>query len=458
MLRDGRLSEGFNAVFKKVNSSLGFDQVMWAEDIAGSKAYAKGLARANIISGSELADIVSGLEAIASEIESGKFQFKNELEDIHMNVESRLIELFPEAGAKLHTGRSRNEQVALDVRMFLKKSITEIQAGLKSFVGCIVKIANAHRQTLMPAYTHLQPAQVITLAHHLLAYATMLKRDHERLADCFIRVDVMPLGSGACAGSGFELDREFLAGELGFAKVSENSLDAVSDRDFILEFMSDAAILMNHLSRFCEDIIFWSSAECGYVTLSDSVSSTSSMMPQKRNPDAVELVRGKSGGVTGGLMALLTTMKGLPLSYNKDMQEDKKPMFETIETVLDCLALMTETVKTASFDIEKLKKSATRPGAYMEATDVADYMTMKGVPFRTAHSLTAKIVEHASNKGCGLAELGLEELKSFCPEIEADIFDVMVPENAVRRRSIPGGTGFAAVERQLVSMKDWLAK
>jgi len=414
-------------------------------------AHARVLAGAGIISEKEAEVITGGLGAIQEEIEQGRFQFKPELEDIHMAVEVRLMEKVGEVvGGKLHTARSRNDQVALDLRLFLKEAIAETLTGVRGFQRALVSLAEANKGVVMPGYTHLQPAQPVLLAHHLLAYFEMLERDVDRFKDCLKRTDVMPLGSGAVGGVAYNIDREFLARELGFSRISRNSMDAVSDRDFVIEYEAAASLALMHLSRLAEEVILWSSAEFDFIELDEAYATGSSIMPQKRNPDVAELVRGKTGRVYGRLMALLAVMKALPLAYNRDMQEDKEGLFDTVDTLLATLEVFTGMVRTLRVKGENTRRAAGR--GYILATDLADYLVRKGESFRTAHDMVARLVSYAVERGKLLGELGLEEYKRFSPRFEDDVFSISL-ESSISARDTTGGTAPRQVERALAAAK-----
>jgi argininosuccinate lyase len=446
----GRFSKPADKLAAQYTASLPFDRRLYKQDIAGSVAHVKMLAKQTIISQSDSRKIIDGLESIRREIELGKFKFASELEDIHMAIESRLIEIAGEVGRKLHTARSRNDQIALDMRLFTKEAITEAQKGLRTLQKTLLDVAETNIDIVIPGYTHLQAAQPVLLAHHLLAYFEMLQRDYERFNDCLKRVDVMPLGSGAVAGVTYKIDREYVAKELGFSQVSHNSMDAVSDRDFIIEYEAAASIIMMHLSRFAEEIVLWSSAEFGFIELDDAYATGSSIMPQKKNPDIAELARGKTGRVYGNLMALLTTMKGLPLAYDKDMQEDKESFFDTVDTLQDTLAVFAGMIKTL-----KVNKASTRRAlerGYILATDVADYLVKKGAAFRTAHEIVGKLVKYASEKGKTLAELDIKEYQRFSPLFKSDVLKITI-ESALAARDIIGGTALNQVKKALVAAR-----
>ncbi|OGO01607.1 MAG: argininosuccinate lyase, partial [Chloroflexi bacterium RBG_13_52_12] len=431
----GRFSKPADKLAAEYTASLGFDVRLYRQDIAGSIAHAKMLARQGIITEEDNKAIAGGLEAIRDEIEKGKFKFKPELEDIHMAVESRLIEITGDVGRKLHTARSRNDQIALDMRLFTKGAISNTVEGLRALQRALLDISEGNKAVIIPGYTHLQAAQPVLLAHHLLAYFEMLQRDIERFNDCLKRVDVLPLGSGALAGVAYHIDREFLAKELGFNAVSRNSMDAVSDRDFVLEYEAAASISMMHLSRLAEEIVLWSSAEFGFIELDDAYTTGSSIMPQKKNPDVAELARGKTGRVYGNLMALLTTMKGLPLAYNRDMQEDKQGFFDTVDTLQTTLEVFAGMMKTLKVNAENTRKAAGR--GYILATDLADYLVKKGETFRKAHEIVGKLVSYAVDKGKPLAGLTVKEYQKFSPLFGAEVRSITV-ETSLAARNVVG--------------------
>jgi len=450
----GRFTKGTDKVVEDFHSSISFDQRLYRQDIRGSIAHAGMLGRQRIISPAEADAIISGLTAILADIEDGRVQFDVGAEDIHMNIEKLLTDRIGDVGRKLHTARSRNDQVALDIKMYLKEEIYATAGLLAGLEETLLKLAERHTGTIMPGYTHLQRAQPITFGHHLMAYFQMFARDTGRLMDCLKRTDVMPLGSGALAGTTFKLDRDSTAAELGFAGITENSLDGVSDRDFAIEFCAAASIIMMHLSRFCEEIILWSSAEFRFVELDDAYSTGSSIMPQKKNPDVAELIRGKTGRVYGDLMALLTVMKSLPLAYNKDMQEDKEALFDAIDTVKGCLMVFTPMVETMSLN-ETVMAQAAR-GGFTNATEVADYLAKKGVPFRKAHEIVGKLVLDCISRGKSLEDLTLEEYREASPVIEADIYDAINIAKCVAARKVPGGPAPEAVQASIGKGKQWL--
>jgi len=451
----GRFSKAADKLVTEYTTSIPFDFRLYSQDITGSIAHARMLARQGIISGKEAEVITNGLESIREEIEQGKFQFKTELEDIHMNIEARLTEKVGEVGRKLHTARSRNDQVALDLRLFAKEAISDTLLGLKNLQRALVSLAEANKDVVMPGYTHLQPAQPVLLAHHLLAYFEMLKRDAIRFGGCLERADVMPLGSGALAGVAYNVDREFLARELGFSQLSQNSIDAVSDRDFVLEYEAAASLCMMHFSRLAEEIILWSSEEFGFVELDEAYTTGSSIMPQKKNPDVAELARGKTGRVYGRLMALLTTMKALPLAYNRDLQEDKEGFFDTVDTILATLEVFAGMLKTLKVKAESAELAVKR--GYILATDLADYLVRRGEAFRTAHDVVARLVSYAMGKGRLFSQLSLSEYKEFSPLFEEDVYAITV-ESSVAARDVIGGTAPNQVGRALAIAKKILGE
>lgn len=446
----GRFHKKADKLVTEYTASIPFDWRLYRHDIAGSTAHARMLARQGIISQKEAEIITGGLASIREEIEQGKFQFKPELEDIHINIEARLIEKVGEVGGKLHTARSRNDQVALDLRLFTKEAISDTLLSLKKFQQALISLAEANKGVIMPGYTHLQPAQPVLLAHHLLAYFEMLQRDIDRFNDCLKRTDVMPLGSGAMAGVAYNIDRDFLVHELGFSQLSQNSIDAVSDRDFVVEYEAAASLCMMHLSRLAEEIILWSSAEFNFIELDEAYATGSSIMPQKKNPDVAELVRGKTGRVYGKLMALLVTMKALPLSYNRDVQEDKEGLFDTVDTLLSTLGVFAGMIRTLRVKAENTEQAVKR--GYILATDLADYLVGKGKPFRTAHDIVARLVSYAMEKGKSFSELSLTEYQSFSPLFGEDVYSITV-ESSLAARDVIGGTAPRQVERALATAR-----
>jgi len=447
----GRFAEATNDLVEQFTASIPYDWRLYPYDIAGSMAHASMLGKQGIIPKKDAARIIRGLEEILKEISSGTFKFSVELEDIHMNIENRLIEKIGPVGGKLHTARSRNDQVALDIRMFLRDEIAEIRRLLISLQAAIIHLADRHSDVVLPGYTHLQRAQPVLFGHHLLAYYEMFERDRGRLEDCFRRVNVMPLGAGALAGTVLPIDRKLVAKRLGFSGVCDNSMDAVSDRDFAIEFASACAQIMMHLSRLSEELVIWSSAEFGFITISDAFTTGSSIMPQKKNPDVAELTRGKTGRVYGSLMALLTIMKGLPLAYNRDMQEDKEPVFDAADTVTRTLSVFIEMLKGVSIHKETMRKAA--EDGFITATDLADYLVRKGMPFRKAHEIVGRAVLRATELGCGLADMPVGEYTKLSPLIREDVYDALSVEASVKRRTSYGGTAPANLKKRLAALK-----
>ncbi len=432
----GRFSKETDAAVNAYNSSISFDARMYRQDIKGSCAHANMLAAQGIISLDDADLIVEGLNSILQDIDSNKLSFDPMAEDIHMFIEAELTSRIGDAGKRLHTGRSRNDQVALDLRMYLLDTISEIKERMIELYNVLISICRENLETIMPGYTHLQRAQPITMAHHLMAYVEMLARDIGRLDDCSRRMNVMPLGSGALAGTTYDLDRKAVADKLGFADITMNSLDGVSDRDYAIELTSMLSIFMMHLSRLSEEVILWSSQEFAFVELDDAYSTGSSIMPQKKNPDIAELTRGKTGRVYGSLITLLTMMKGLPLAYNKDMQEDKEAVFDAVDTVLMCLPAFTGMLSTMRIKEDRCRQAAA--GGFTNATDLADYLVKKGLPFRSAHEVSGRMVRYCVEKSCALDDLSLEEMMTFSDMIEQDIFDAISLDTCVRQRRIVG--------------------
>lgn len=450
----GRFAKETDKSVNDFNSSIRFDSRMYKQDILGSIAHVNMLGKCNIIPVDEALLISENLKQILKDIEDGIISFDVDSEDIHTNIEKVLISRIGNSGKKLHTGRSRNDQVALDIRMYLKDEIKIIESMLVDLENTILDLAGNHLDTILPGYTHLQRAQPITFAHHLMAYFQMFRRDIDRLRNCYERTDVMPLGSGALAGTTYPIDRYMVAKELGFNEITENSLDAVSDRDFIIELLSCLSIIMMHLSRFCEELILWSSHEYRFIEMDDSFSTGSSIMPQKKNPDVSELVRGKTGRVYGGLIALLTVMKSLPLAYNKDMQEDKESAFDAIDTVKLCIPVFMNMIKTMKVNTGQMYKAA--QGGFTNATDVADYLVKKGLPFRDAHEITGKIVLYAIDNNKAIDLLTLNELKRFSSIIDEDIFEEISLEQCVSGRNVPGGPSKESVLASINNAKKFL--
>jgi argininosuccinate lyase len=435
----GRFAGGPAAIMRRINASIDFDRRLYAEDIAGSLAHSAMLVAQRIISAEDGAAIAKGLEQIRAEIDAGRFVFREELEDIHLNVEARLAELIGPVAGRLHTARSRNDQVATDFRLWVRTAIDRIDAAIVALQSALLDQAEAHAATAMPGFTHLQTAQPVTFGHHLLAYVEMLGRDRGRFADCRRRLNECPLGAAALAGTAFPIDRDATAQALGFDRAAANSLDAVSDRDFALEFLAAAALTGTHLSRFAEEIVIWTSEPFGFIALSDAFTSGSSIMPQKRNPDAAELVRAKTGRLDGSLVALLTVMKGLPLAYQKDMQEDKVPVFEAADALELCLAASEGMVRDMRPNAERLREAAGR--GYSTATDLADWLVRTlGLPFREAHHITGAIVKRAEALGRGLAEMPIAELRAVAPAITEAVYEVLDVESSIASRSSYGGT------------------
>lgn len=443
----GRFSKAATSSADEFNASIEFDQRLYREDITGSIAHAKMLGKQGIITLEESELIIKTLKDILADIEAGKVTFTIESEDIHMNIESILTERIGDVGKKLHTARSRNDQVNVDIRLYLKKETEAIENNIKELLSALHHLAKEHVDTVMPGYTHLQRAQPVTLAYHLLAYYQMFSRDRERFDDCLGRIDRLPLGSGALAGTTYDTDRDFLAEELGFASVLLNGMDAVADRDFAIEFINCCAITMMHLSRFCEELIQWSSVEFSFVEIDDSFSTGSSIMPQKKNPDMAELIRGKSGRVYGDLMSLLTICKGLPLAYNKDLQEDKIPVFDAADTLKASISIFREMILTMQVKKDNMEKAAKY--GYMNATDAADYLVSKGIPFRDCHEIIGKIVLYCIGKGIAIEDMSMEEFKSFSPEFDDDIYEKIDIRSCIKAKKSKGSTSFESVKKQL---------
>ena len=434
-------------------ASIAYDRRLYRQDIAGSVAHARMLARQGIIADKEAELIVMGLGAIRQEIQEGTFPWREDLEDLHMNIEARLHDRIGEVAGKLHTARSRNDQVVTDMRLYVKEVIEETLGCLRALQGTLLDQAQAHRELLMPGYTHLQRAQPVLLAHHLLAYFQMLRRDTQRLWEAHARADVLPLGSGALAGAPYPLDRGWVAQELGFAHVSENSMDAVSDRDFILDYLYAAAVTMAHLSRLGEELVLWSTDEFGFVCLGEEYTTGSSIMPQKRNPDFAELARGRTGRVYGHLLGLFTTLKGLPLTYNRDLQEDKEALFDVVDTLLPTLEAFRGMMAELKFNPERMRRAA--EGGYTLATDLADYLVAKGIPFRQAHGVVAELSRHAQTQGKPFQKLSLEEYRRFSSRFDQDVYQITV-ESSLAARDLPGGTAPRQVEAALGKARRWL--
>jgi len=452
----GRFNEPTDAFVEQFTASVNFDKRLYPYDIAGSIAHAKMLCKNDILTQSECDQIITGLEDIHAEIDNGDFAWSVALEDVHMNIEARLTDRIGDAGKKLHTGRSRNDQVATDIRLFMRDAIDKINAELKRLQLALLQVAESEADTIMPGFTHLQVAQPVTFGHHMMAWFEMLKRDASRFRDCRQRLNVLPLGAAALAGTSYPIDRHYTAELLGFDQPSENSLDSVSDRDFAIEFNAAAALLMTHLSRFSEELILWASAQFNFIELPDRFCTGSSIMPQKKNPDVPELVRGKSGRVFGNLIGLLTLMKGQPLAYNKDNQEDKEPLFDSVDTVLDCLRSYADMMPAIETRKDAMYQAA-RSG-FSTATDLADYLVRKGMPFRDAHEVVGLAVRAGVEQECDLSEMSLEQLQGFSATIEDDVFEVLTLEGSVNARNHIGGTApeqvRAAVKRAHQSLAD----
>jgi argininosuccinate lyase len=448
-------SEPMSELVKRYTASVDFDQRLWRADIEGSLAHAEMLTAQGVIGAQDLADIRRGMAQISEEIESGRFEWKLDLEDVHLNIEARLTALVGDAGKRLHTGRSRNDQVATDVRLWLRGEIDRLQPLLAAMQRALINVADDHADTVMPGFTHLQVAQPVSFAHHLLAYVEMFARDAERLADVRRRVNRLPLGAAALAGTSYPLDRARVAATLGFDGLCENSLDAVSDRDFALEFTSAASICMVHVSRLAEEIVLWMSQNFGFIDLADRYCTGSSIMPQKRNPDVAELARGKTGRVVGHLMGLLTLMKGQPLAYNKDNQEDKEPLFDTVDTLSDTLRIMAEMVEGLKVKADAMERAARR--GYATATDLADYLVKKGLPFRDAHEAVAHAVKVALGRGVDLAELSKADLQAIHPSIGDDVVEVLTLRGSMNARNVVGGTAPQQVRARIAAHRARLA-
>jgi len=448
---NGRFTEPTDAFVEAFTASVTFDQRMYQQDIAGSVAHAKMLAHINVITQDECDQIIDGLRQIKQKIEAEEFSWSIKLEDVHMNIEAALTDLIGITGKKLHTGRSRNDQVATDIRLYLRDEIDHVLLELKRLQNALINLAEKEADTIMPGFTHLQTAQPVTFGHHMLAWFEALERDRSRFIDCRKRVNIMPLGAAALAGTTYLIERHFTAQLLGFEGICENSLDAVSDRDFAIELTANAALLMTHLSRFSEELVLWVSAQFNFIELSDSFCTGSSIMPQKKNPDVPELVRGKTGRVNGHLISLLTIMKGQPLAYNKDNQEDKEPLFDTIDTIKGSLKVYADMMQHVSVNKEVMREAAIR--GFSTATDLADYLVRAGVPFRDAHEVVGKAVRLGVESKRDLAELSLQELQQFSNQIKADIFEVLTLEGSVAARNHPGGTAPEQVRKAVIQAR-----
>ena len=451
----GRFKEATSLSVEEYTESISFDSAMYKQDIAGSKAHARVLGEQGIISKEEAESLCRGLDQVAEEIEKGTFSWSEHLEDVHMNIESRLTEIVGDVGKKLHTGRSRNDQVCLDFRLFISDQMREWMRLARNLISVFVERAKENKTVLMPGCTHMQPAQPISLAQHLLAYAWMLKRDVDRMQDCERRVRVSPLGAAALAGTTYPLAPERVADILGMYGVFDNSMDAVGDRDFVMEALFCGSVCMCHLSRFCEELIWWSNPLFGYVTISDKHSTGSSIMPQKKNPDVAEIMRGKTGRAYGNLFSLMTIMKGIPLTYNRDLQEDKEPFIDTDRTLRLSLSLMAEMLSSLSFNYGNMRLALKK--GFLNATEFADYLVGKGVPFREAHRISGQAVALAESKKAGLEDLSLDEFQKLSPLVEKNVFAVLDYQNAVERRNTHGGTGPKAIDEQITKISSWLA-
>ncbi|MEL3972592.1 argininosuccinate lyase [Rossellomorea oryzaecorticis] len=452
----GRFTKKPEEWVDEFNASISFDQELVFEDIEGSIAHVTMLKKCDILSATEADQILHGLQTLYQKASDQELEFSVEYEDIHLNLEKLLIDEIGEVGGKLHTGRSRNDQIATDMHLFLKRRVQEIIELITELQEGIILQSEENIETISPGYTHLQRAQPISFAHHLMCYFWMLQRDKERLIDSLKRIDISPLGAGALAGTTFPIDRSYSAEQLGFGSYYENSLDAVSDRDFIVEFLSNSSLLMTHLSRLAEEFILWSTEEFQFIELDDSFTTGSSIMPQKKNPDMAELVRGKTGRVNGNLVSLLTVLKGLPLAYNKDMQEDKEGMFDTVKTVVGSLKIFNGMVRTMTVKQQKMKETVSND--FSNATELADYLAAKGVPFRQAHEIVGKLVLHCIEEGCYLKDVSLERYQQYSPLIEEDIYSILAPYAAVERRNSYGGTGFEQVKKQIKKGKTLLSE
>ena len=445
-----RFQKGTNKTAQDYLASIPFDQRLYRQDIEGSIAHARMLAKQGIIADKDAEAIIAGLNSIRNEIEQGKFHFKTKLDDIHMNIEARLFEKIGDVAGKLHTARSRNDQVALDIRLFLKEEIPKTIDNIKALQSSLAELAEANKDVIIPGYTHLQQAQPVLLAHHLLAYFEMFQRDKQRFSDCLKRTDVLPSGSGALAGVAYPVDRQFMAQELGFSEISNNSIDAVSDRDFVVEYQAASALAMMHISRLAEEIVLWSSSEFGFIEISGDFTTGSSIMPQKKNPDVAELARGKTGRIYGNLMSLLTTMKALPLAYDRDMQEDKQGLFNTLDTLHSTLEVFAEMIKTLKVNPQRISNAINED--YILATDLADYLVKKGMPFRQAHNTVSKLGEYAVANRKSFRELSLSEYRDFSPLFDKDVYNITL-ESSIAARDVVGGTAPNQVEAALRKAK-----
>ncbi|UCF89512.1 MAG: argininosuccinate lyase [bacterium] len=452
----GRFEEETSRILEDFSQSVTFDRELYPQDIRGSIAHARMLGRQGIISEEEAGRIIEGLEGILADLDSGQQPWDTALEDVHMNIEKILTDRIGEAGRRLHTARSRNDQVALDLKLYIRDASDALSRRVEEMLDILLTRAQEQAGTIMPGYTHLQRAQPVLLSHHLMAYFEMLRRDHGRFSSLGDSLDDSPLGAGALAGTPHPIDRTMAAAELGFAGITRNSMDTVSDRDFAAQFLFNAALCQIHLSRLAEEIVLWASAEFSFIALPDAFSTGSSMMPQKKNPDAAELVRGKAGRAVGNLTSLLVVLKGLPLTYNRDLQEDKEPVFDSFRTLAGSLEIMSGLMAGVVFQADAMETAA--DDGLLTATDLADYIAQKGLPFREAHEITGKLVALCLARGCGLKELALSELKQECGAIDEDVFDILKPGSSVERRNTPGGTAGKQVQRAMEEAREWLAK
>lgn len=452
----GRFEGETSRILEDFSQSVSFDRELYPQDIRGSIAHARMLGKQGIITEEDSKLIIEGLEGILAELEAGSQPWDTALEDVHMNIETILTHRIGEAGGRLHTARSRNDQVALDLKLYIRDTCDAILERIQRMLHCLIERAQEQTGTVMPGYTHLQRAQPVLLSHHLMAYFEMLRRDHTRFASLKDSLDESPLGAGALAGTPHPIDRTMTARELGFANITRNSMDTVSDRDFAAQFLFNAALCQTHLSRLAEEIVLWASAEFSFITLPDEFATGSSMMPQKKNPDAAELVRGKTGRTIGNLTSLLVVLKGLPLTYNRDLQEDKEPVFDSVRTLTGSLEVMTGLLKDIHFQADNMEAAA--DGGFTTATDLADYIAEKGVPFREAHEITGKLVALCLAKECGLGDLDISEMRGKCDAIDEDVFNTLKVGSSVERRDIPGGTAGNQVKKAMEEARDWLAK
>lgn len=451
---DGRFEKGTEPLMERFSASIGVDWILYPYDIKGSIAYAEMLFKIGILNQREKNLLITALKEIRNELEMGRLPFSDALEDIHMHIEARLIEKVGELGKKLHTGRSRNDQVAVDMRMYLKEAVEQIDGDLTKLLAALLGKAGAEQRTMMPGYTHTQRAQVVTFSHYLLAYFYMFKRDRQRVKEAFSRIDALPLGSGALAGSTIPIDREFLKERLGFSKIAENSMDAVSDRDFLLDALFSISMIMTHLSRLSEDLILFSTEEFGFVSLPDGFCTGSSLMPHKKNPDAVELIRGKAARTLGDLTSMLALLKGLPLTYNRDLQEDKEPVFHAVTTARTCLAIMALVIEGLVVHRERMKEAVV--SSFMPAVEMAEYLVLKGVPFREGHQIAGKMVKYCEEQKKRLAELTLEEMRRFCAVFDDDVRSYIDPANILKSRKTVGGASYKEVAREIAREQKYI--